>query len=104
MRISHLSISGQSYSVVRTTGHFCHSLVQKVGGHQGRGQAMVGGPIAQLAVSIVAPGENLSIYMKAGNSLKWSMELNGNANLAKVYLINFGNNLVTISASISLNS
>lgn len=48
--------------MVGATGHFYHSLTQKVSGHEGRGQAVVGGAIAQLAVAIVAPGKNLSIY------------------------------------------
>lgn len=44
------------------TGHLDHFLTQEVSGHEGRGQAVVGGAIAQLAVAIVAPGKNLSIY------------------------------------------
>lgn len=48
--------------MVGPTGHFCHSLTEEVGGHQGRGQSMVGGPIAKLAVAIVAPSKHLSIY------------------------------------------
>lgn len=50
--------------MVGSTGHLYHSLTQKISGHEGRGQAMVGGAIAQLAVAIVAPGKNLSIYTK----------------------------------------
>lgn len=48
--------------MVGSTGHLYHSLTLKVSGHEGRGQAMVGGAIAQLAVAIVAPGKNLSVY------------------------------------------
>lgn len=52
--------------MVGATGHLCHSLAKEVGGHEGRGQSMVGGPIAQLAVAIVAPCKNLSIYKTVG--------------------------------------
>lgn len=48
--------------MVGSTGHLYHFFTQKVSGHEGRGQAMVGGSIAQLAVAIVAPGKNFSIY------------------------------------------
>lgn len=48
--------------MVGATGHLRHSLAKEVGGHEGRGQSMVGGSIAQLAVAIVAPCKNLSIY------------------------------------------
>lgn len=58
----YLPIGCQGNRVVGATGHFYHSLTQKVSGHEGRGQAVVGGAIAQLAVAIVAPGKNLSIY------------------------------------------
>lgn len=51
--------------MVGATGHLCHSLAEEVGGHEGRGQSVVGGPIAQLAVAIVAPGKHLSIYTAA---------------------------------------
>lgn len=55
------------------TGHLDHFLTQKVGGHEGRGQAVVGGTIAQLAVAIVSPGKNLSIYIAGKSTLlfKW---------------------------------
>ena len=42
-------------------GHLRHPLAEEVGGDQGRGQAVVGGPVAQLAVAIVAPRVHLSI-------------------------------------------
>lgn len=58
----YLSIGCQGNGVVGSTGHLYHSLTQKVSGHEGRDQAMVGGAIAQLTVAIVAPGKNLSIY------------------------------------------
>ena len=69
MRINHLSISCSGDSVVGATGHLCHPLAQEVGGHQGRGQSVVGGPIAKLAVAIVAPGKHLSIYKAEGKLL-----------------------------------
>lgn len=53
--------------MVGATGHLCHSLVKEVGGHQGWGQSVVGGPIAELAVAIVAPGKHLSVYIAPGN-------------------------------------
>lgn len=46
-----------------TTGHFCHSLAEEVGGNQGGCEAMVGGAISQLAVTIVPPRKHLSICM-----------------------------------------
>lgn len=52
--------------MVGATGHLCHSLAKEVGGHQGGGQSVVGGPIAQLAVAIVAPSKDLSIYVTSG--------------------------------------
>lgn len=57
----YLSVSCEGDSVVGATGHLCHSLAQEVGGHQGRDEPMVGGPIAQLTVAIVAPSKHLSI-------------------------------------------
>lgn len=65
LMISYLSISCEGNSVVGATGHLCHSLVKEVGGHQGRGQSVVGGPIAQLAVAIVSPSKHFSIYTAA---------------------------------------
>lgn len=53
--------------MVGATGHLDHFLAQEVGGHEGRGQAVVGGAVAQLAVAIVSPGKNLSVYT-AGKS------------------------------------
>lgn len=64
-----LSISREGNSVVGATGHFCHSFAEEVGGHQGRGQPVVGGPVSQLAVAIVAPGIHLSICAAAGTGL-----------------------------------
>lgn len=63
--MTNLSITGEGDGVVGAAGHFCHSLVKEVGWYQGRGQTMVGGPISQLAVAIVAPGVNLTIYTAA---------------------------------------
>lgn len=48
--------------MVGATGHLGHPLAQEVGGHEGRGQSVVGGAIAQLAVTVVAPSKDLSIY------------------------------------------
>lgn len=48
--------------MVGATGHLRHSLAEEVGGDQGRGQSMVGGPVTQLAVAIVAPSKHLTIY------------------------------------------
>lgn len=64
--IGYLSISCEGNSVMGATGHLCHSLVKEVGGYKGRGQSVVGGPIAQLAVAIVSPGKYLSIYTATG--------------------------------------
>lgn len=63
--IRYLSISREGNSVVGAAGHLRHSLAKEVGGHERRGQAVVGGPIAQLAVAIVAPSKHLSIYTAA---------------------------------------
>lgn len=52
--------------MVGATGHLCHSLAKEVCGDQGRGQSVVGGSVAQLAVAIVAPGINLSICTAEG--------------------------------------
>lgn len=62
----YLSVTGQSYGVVGATGHFCHPLVDEVGGDQCGDQTMVGGPISKLAVAIVAPGKHLPIYRATG--------------------------------------
>ncbi len=67
--IGYLSISCEGNSVVGATGHLCHTLAKEVSRHQGRGQSVVGGPIAQLAVAIVAPSKHLSIYIAAGKLL-----------------------------------
>lgn len=48
------------------TGHLRHPLAEQVGGHEGGGQPVVGGPVAQLAVAIVTPSKHLSIYEAAG--------------------------------------
>lgn len=61
LMIGYLSISCEGNSVVGATGYFCHSLAEEVSRHEGRSQSMVGGPIAQLAVAIVAPSKNLSV-------------------------------------------
>ena len=61
---AYLSVGGEGNGVVGATGHLRHSLAEEVGGHEGRGQSVVGGSIAQLAVAIVAPGKNLSIYSR----------------------------------------
>lgn len=66
--MTYLSITCESYGVVGATGHFCHPLVDEVGGDQGGGQTMVGGPISQLAVAIVAPGKHLPIYTASGKT------------------------------------
>lgn len=63
----YLSISSEGNGVVGATCHLCHSLAQEVSWHEGRGQPMVGGAVAQLAVTIVAPRINLSIYIAVGN-------------------------------------
>lgn len=44
--IGYLSISCEGNSVVGATGHLGHTLAKEVGGHQSRGQSVVGGPIA----------------------------------------------------------
>lgn len=51
--------------MVGATGHLGHPLAQEVGGHEGGGQSVVGGAIAQLAVTVVAPSKDLSIYRAA---------------------------------------
>ena len=58
-----LSIGGEGDGVVGAAGHLHHLLVEEVGGDQGRYQPVVGGPVAQLAVAIVAPGKHLPICM-----------------------------------------
>lgn len=63
--MTYLSISGEGNGVVRTTGYFCHSLAEEVGRHQGGGQPMVSGPISQLAIAIMTPGKDLTIYTAA---------------------------------------
>lgn len=55
--------------MVGAAGHLRHSLAEDVGGHQGRGQTVVGGPVAQLAVAVVAPSKHLSIYAAAAGKL-----------------------------------
>lgn len=57
----YLSICGECNGVVGPTGHLCHPLVEQVGGDECRSQAVVGCAVAQLAVTIVTPGVNLSI-------------------------------------------
>lgn len=42
----YLPFACQGNRVVGAAGHLCHSLTQKVSGHEGRGQTMVGGAIA----------------------------------------------------------
>ena len=64
-RMTYLSISGEGDGVVGTTGYFCHSLAEEVGGHQGGGQPMISGPIPQLAITIMTPGKDLTIYTSA---------------------------------------
>lgn len=64
--MDYLSIICEGNSMVWATGHFCYSLAKEIGGHQGRGESVVGGPIAKLAVAIVAPSKHLSIYTAAG--------------------------------------
>ena len=59
---AYLSITCEGDSVVGTTGHLRHSLAEEVGGNKGRSQSVVVGPIAQLAITIMAPSINLSIY------------------------------------------
>jgi len=68
-RLAYLSICGEGNSVVGATSHLCHSLAKEVGGHQSRDQSMVGGPISQLAVAIVAPGKYFTIYRAVGKLL-----------------------------------
>lgn len=51
------------------TGHLGHPLAQEVGGYQGRGEPMVGGAVAQLAVAIVTPSEHLSICKGAAGKV-----------------------------------
>lgn len=58
----YLSIRCEGNSMVGATGHISHSLTKEVGGHESRGQSVVGRSIAQLAVTIVAPSKNFSIY------------------------------------------
>lgn len=56
----YLSFSGESDGVMGATGHLGHPLINEVGGNQGRDQAVVGGAISQLAVTIVTPSIHLS--------------------------------------------
>lgn len=63
---AYLSITCEGDSVVGTTGHLRHSLAEEVGGNKGRSQSVVVGPIAQLAITIMAPSINLSIYRADG--------------------------------------
>lgn len=56
----YLPISGKSDGVMGSTGHISHPLINEVGGHQGRDQAVVGGSIPQLVIAVVAPGIHLS--------------------------------------------
>lgn len=58
----HLPVGRQGDGVVRAAGHLRHLLAQEVGGHEGGSQSVIGGPIAQLAVAVVAPSEDLPIY------------------------------------------
>ena len=58
----YLSVGSEGDGVVRATGHLRHPLVEQVSGDLGWGQAMVGGPISQLAVAVVSPGKHLSVY------------------------------------------
>ena len=66
---TYLSVSGEGDGMVGAAGYLHHLLAEEVGGDQGRYQAMVGGPVAQLAVAIVAPGKHLPICRRGERSL-----------------------------------
>lgn len=66
---AHLSVGSQGDGVVGAAGHLRHLLVQEVGGHEGGGQSVVGGPVAQLAVAVVAPSEHLPICRAEQNKV-----------------------------------
>lgn len=53
------------------TGDLVYSLINEVGGHQGRDQAVVGGAIPQLAVAIMAPGKHLSLCIVNKTNKQW---------------------------------
>lgn len=46
---------------MRPAGNLCDLLIEQVGGHEPRSHPLVGRPISQLAVAVVAPGEQLPV-------------------------------------------
>lgn len=60
--VAHLSLGSQGDGVVGAAGHLRHLLAEEVGGHEGGSQSVIGGPVAQLAVAVVAPSKDLPIY------------------------------------------
>lgn len=59
---THFSHVGQSHGVVRAAGHLSDDLIQQVGRHQHRGHLLIGCPDSQLAVTVMTPGKNCSIW------------------------------------------
>lgn len=59
---TYFSSVGQSHGVVGATGHLCDNLIQQVCRHQHRGHLLIGCSISQLAVTIMTPGKNRSIW------------------------------------------
>lgn len=61
---TYLSISCQSHWMMWATSYFNHLLDQEISTDLDGSNALVGCPIPKLAISIVAPGVNNSIYTR----------------------------------------
>lgn len=59
---SHLSVLGERHGVMGAARHPGHLLVLQVTADQNGGQSLVGGAVAQLAVAVVAPCKQLTIW------------------------------------------
>lgn len=59
---THFSWVRKSHWVVRTTGHLCDLLIEQAGRHEHWSYSLVGCPVSQLAVTIMAPGKQFSIW------------------------------------------
>lgn len=59
---THFPRVGQSHGVVRAAGHLGDDLIQQVARHQHRRHLLIGCPVSQLAVTVMTPGKNCSIW------------------------------------------
>lgn len=61
---THFSRVSQSHRMVGATSHFCDLPIEQVSRHEHGSHSLVGCPISQLAVTVMAPGKQLSIWVK----------------------------------------